>query len=93
MSVKERDLDAPIWGAKAIARELNLFTEEKHKTTRKPTGKIVPDERKAFYLLETGAIRAKQVRGRDDGGKEKQRGQWVTTLRLIRQSLLPIDAT
>lgn len=92
MTAKTEDLDAPIWGAKAIARELNLFTAEKNKKTRKPTGKTVPDERKAFYLLETGAIRAKQVRGRDGDGKEKQRGQWVTTLRLIRQSLLPTEA-
>ena len=91
MLEKTRDLDAPIWGAKAIARELNLFTEEKDKKTRKLTCKIVPDERKAFYLLETGAIRAKQVKGRDKDGKQKEHGQWVTTLRLIRQSLLPAE--
>jgi hypothetical protein len=34
VSAKAEDLlDVPIWGAKAIARELNLFTEEKDKKT------------------------------------------------------------
>ena len=95
-----KDLDAPIWGAKAIARELNLFTKEKDKKTRKLTGRIVPDERKAFYLLETGAIRSKRVKGLhtdDEKGKHKKgdpktRGQWVTTLRLIYKSILPGEA-
>ena len=80
------DLDAPIWGAKRIAAAAGLFKKDKK------TGKKKLDERKGFYLLESGAIRAKQVKGRDEDGNEKTRGQWVTTLRLIRESLLPIEA-
>jgi len=76
----DEHLDRPIWGAKAIAREANLFKDSAE------TGEREPDERKAFYLLETGAIAAKRVKGRD-----KERGQWVTTPRLIRNSLLPSE--
>jgi hypothetical protein len=80
------DLDKPVWGGRAIAIEANLFKKNDE------TGELEPDERKAFYLLETGAIRAKQVKGRDKEGKEKERGQWVSTRRLILQSLLPDGA-
>jgi hypothetical protein len=79
-------LDAPIWGAKAIAIAANLFKDNAE------TGEREPYERKAQYLLETGVIAAKRAKGHDKDGKEKARGQWVTTLRLIRQSLLPGEA-
>jgi len=82
-----KDPDALIWNAKAIARAANLYKKNKK------TGRKEVDVRKGFYLLETGAICAKQVKGHDKDGKENKRGQWVTTLRLIRQSLLPFDAT
>jgi hypothetical protein len=86
MPAKVKGLDTPIWGAANIAAAAGLFKKDKK------TGKKKLDERKGFYLLESGAIRAKQVKGRDEDGNEKTRGQWVTTLRLIRESLLPIEA-
>jgi hypothetical protein len=79
----DKSLDAPLWGAEAIAIEANLFKKNDK------TGKTEPDRRRAYYLLETGAIKAKRVKGQDEDGRDKKRGQWVTTLRLIRQSLLP----
>jgi hypothetical protein len=75
---EDSNLDKPVWGARAIAKEANLFDDE---------GNV--DERKAYYLLESGAIAAKRVKGRDKEGNEKKRGQWVSTPRLIRDSLLP----
>jgi len=39
--------------------------------------------------LESGAIATKRVKGRDKEGQEKSRGQWVSTPRAIRNSLLP----
>jgi hypothetical protein len=44
------DLDAPIWGAKAFAQELNLYK------TDKDTGESVLDERAAFYIVESGRL-------------------------------------
>ena len=89
---EEQDLDRPIWGAQAIGREGGIF--KKHKKTgklvRDKNGEPEVDVRKAFYLLETGAIAARQVKGRDkETKKEKERGQWVSTPRLIRNSLIP----
>jgi hypothetical protein len=55
-------LDRPIWGAAAIALAANLLKED---------GK--PDLRKAYYLLETGALPATKI---NDG--------WVTTPRRLR---------
>lgn len=75
---EDSNLDRPVWGALAIAEVANLFDDEGN-----------ADVRKAYYLLETGAIAARRVRGRDKDGKEKKRGQWVSTPRLIRDSLLP----
>jgi hypothetical protein len=81
------DLDRPIWGAEAIAREAGLFINKKSKR------KGEPDTRKCYYLLETGVIAARRVKGRDEDGKIKNRGQWVSTPRLIRNSLLPDAST
>ncbi len=75
---EDSNLDRPIWGAQAIAKEANLFDDEGN-----------ADVRKTYYLLESGAIAAKRVKGRDKEGNEKKRGQWVSTQRLIRDSLLP----
>ena len=93
------DLDAPIFGARNIARAAKLFErdEETDQIVLDKHGQPEVDVRKGFYLLETGAIRAKLVKGRHTDevkgkhkkGDQKSRGQWVTTLRLIRQSLLP----
>jgi hypothetical protein len=78
MPTSTDSLDAPVWGAEAIAREAGLYR------INPKTGKPEVHVRKAFHLLEIGAIAAKRVRGRG-----KDRGQWVSTPRLIRNSLLP----
>ena len=78
MATSTDSLDKPVWGAEAIAREANLYR------TNKKTGKTELHTRKAFHLLEIGAIAAKRVKG-----EGKDRGQWVSTPRLIRNSLLP----
>jgi hypothetical protein len=83
MPTSTDNLDDTIWGAEQIAEAANLYKRDKK------TGEKKPDVRKAFYLLETGAIAAKRVIGRDKDGQAKTRGQWVSTLRLIRNSLLP----
>jgi hypothetical protein len=83
MSIIDNLDDQPIWGAERIAEAANLYKRDKK------TGEKKPDVRKAFYLLETGAIAAKQVIGRYKDGQPKARGQWVSTPRLIRNSLLP----
>lgn len=65
----DTDLDEILWGASAIAAVAGLF---------KPDGS--PDERRAFYLLETGAL---------DGSKvgHAKRGRWVSTRRRVYSSL------
>jgi hypothetical protein len=96
MPAKTEDLlDVPIWGAKAIAKAAGLFKKDK-KTGQvkkdKKTGEPIPDDRKGFYLIEIGAIRAKHVKGFDKDGNENARGQLVSTQRLINQSILPDEA-
>jgi hypothetical protein len=63
------NLDLPIWGAEAIAQVANLLKRDGS-----------PDDRRAFYMLETGAIDGSKV------GHEK-RGRWVSTRRRIYKSL------
>ena|ERR1700722_19377846 len=91
----DRELDRPLWGAAAIAREANLYTQQ----TDAETGVVetVPDVRKAYYLLESGALARKRVvgtrpkKGNPKAREQKARGTWVSTRRLIRQSLLPVS--
>lgn len=58
-------LDRPIWGAAAIAREAGL-------------GEGEDAERRGFYVLQRGYIRARKVGN-----------QWVTTARAIRDAVTP----
>ena len=44
------DLDRLVWGAKAFAEELGLYKEDEK------TGEKVPDERAAFYIVESGLL-------------------------------------
>jgi hypothetical protein len=81
MSTPTDDLDKKLWGARAIAEEADLYR------INPKTGKTEPHVRKAFHLLEIGAIAAKRVKG-----EGKDRGTWVSTPRLIRNSLLPETA-
>jgi hypothetical protein len=73
------DLDAPIWGAKAIGAVAGLFK----KNGKKSSGKKTSDEddevdlRKTFHLLEIGAIDASKA-GR----------LWVSTPRRVRTLFL-----
>jgi hypothetical protein len=46
----DNDLDRPLWGAEAIAREANLLDDN---------GDV--DTRKAFYLLEKGLLPATKI--------------------------------
>jgi hypothetical protein len=63
---------------------LNLYKENED-------GERVPDERKVFYLLEIGVLQAKRVVGFDKKtGEDQSRGQWCSTPRLLRQSVLPV---
>jgi hypothetical protein len=95
MAAQTEDLDAPIWHASGIAKAAGLFKKDK-KTGRvekdKKTGEPIPDARKGQYLVDIGVIPAKRVKGRDKEGKEKGRGQLVSSLRLILQSILPDGA-
>lgn len=78
------DPDEWIWGIESIARAANLYK------TDEETGETRPHIRKAAHLLSTGALAGRRVIGRDkETGKENSRGQWVSTPRLIRDSLLP----
>lgn len=77
------DPDEWIWGIEAIAAAANLFKRDEK------TGETKPHIRKAAHLLSTGAIAARRVIGRDKDGKEHSRGQWVSSRRLIDNSLLP----
>jgi len=63
------DLDEILWGATATAAVAGL---------RRADGK--PDDRRAFYMLETGAL---------DGTKvgHPKKGRWVSTKRRIYKSL------
>ena len=86
----ETDLDALIWGAVAIGREACVFKKDKTgEIVRDKNGQPVVDERASFYLLESGAIPARRVIGLNRDGTKKSRGQWCTTRRHIRNSLLP----
>jgi hypothetical protein len=87
------DLDSPIFGAKEIGRAACIFKRDK-KTGELVTdenGRPEVDERKTFHLLETGAISARHVVGKkkNKNGEKPERGQWCTTLRHIRSSLIP----
>jgi hypothetical protein len=62
-------LDLPIWGAKNIAVAANLLNE-----------KGEPDERKAFHLLQTGALPATKISD-----------TWVSTPRRLRDRFNQID--
>jgi hypothetical protein len=77
------DSDEWIWGIEAIAAAANLFKQDEE------TGETKPHIRKAAHLLATGGIAGRRVIGRDKDGKEHSRGQWVSSRRLIRNSLLP----
>jgi hypothetical protein len=77
------DSDEWIWGIEAIAAEAKLFKRDEE------TGEIKPHVRKAAHLLTTGALAGRRVLGRDKDGNERKRGQWVSSPRLIRDSLLP----
>jgi hypothetical protein len=92
----DEHLDDPIFGAKRIGRAARIFERDKKTDEIKldKDGRPVVDERKAFYLLETGAIAAKRVIGKKENkeGKKSARGQWCSSLRLIRASLLPESA-
>ena len=48
--MSDENLDLPIWGGHAIAREAGLFNDDG-----------TPDTRKAFYLLEQGHLPASKV--------------------------------
>jgi hypothetical protein len=63
--------DDPIWGCEAIARTAGLF---------KSDGSV--DTRKAYYLIDRGAIDATKVRGGDGKG-----ALLVSTRRRVLRSL------
>ena len=73
MTETDEGLDIPIWGAEPIGRAAGLFKEN---------GEV--DVRATYYLLERGVITAKRVKA-----PGKNRGQWVSTPRLVRNSVLP----
>jgi hypothetical protein len=77
------DPDEWIWGIEAIAEAANLYHQDEK------TGETKPHVRRAAHMLSTGALAGRCVKGRDKAGKEHSRGQWVSTPRLIRNSLLP----
>ena len=63
----------------------------RRRSRKRPTSSTTKARSRAegLLLLESGAIAANRVKGRGKEGKEKKRGQWVSTPRLIRDSLLP----